>query len=196
MFVKSLSQYLSARHKLQLVSVPAVAATIRASISSSSSSSAADKKQNNNDDFEDFDDTDGSSSTSGASKFLSTVPEVEESIEREADFRAYVEQMRNVSRFSKPSVQRKYYGAALNDETGLYDIQAPVTKLKSDQNVFRRALAKYGKASGVEPGVAWPHLDELNKIIEEEKTCELTLEQKVNTLIERKLERKQAYLQM
>ena len=46
---------------------------------------------------------------------------------------------------------------------------------------------QHGKASGIEAGVAWPNKTELNDLIKQENELEMSLEQKINVFIERKL---------
>ena len=63
------------------------------------------------------------------------------------------------------------------------DVEAEFLK---DERFFRRILARYGRQSGVEPGVAWPNRAQLERMRADEAEFELSLEQKVAYLIESK----------
>lgn len=129
----------------------------------------------------DFADEEKSTTTTTADEVVSIVPDVEESILREQQMREKIERMRDVSRFSKVSSEWKHRN------------QLPdLTKLKSgdeklnDPRHYRKMYAKFGRASGIEPGVAWPSTQRLEKIIADEKEFDLTLDKKIQILIERK----------
>lgn len=138
--------------------------------------STADKK-NNKLPSSDFNETD----------FISNIPDAEEAVEREENFRQFVERSRDVSRFTKLKVKNKH-------------LNQPPTTLTNNQlrsaNYFRKLYSQFGKASGIDPAIAWPHKNELENIINDEKEYDLTLEQKVNILIERKTEAKEKYLKL
>jgi len=107
------------------------------------------------------------------------IPDAEESMEREEKFRNHVEKMRDVSRFGNTKAELKYKMKipTYSDNEAMY--------LKQSR-YFRGVYAKYGKESGIEPGVAWPSKQELFEKIREENEYDLTLKQKINMLIERK----------
>lgn len=107
------------------------------------------------------------------------IPDAEESMEKEANFRKYVERMRDVSRFSQTRAEKKYKKVlpTYSDNEARY---------LNDPRYFRNVYSKYGKESGVEAGVAWPTRQELLNKIEEEKTYDLSLKQKIDILVERK----------
>jgi hypothetical protein len=109
----------------------------------------------------------------------SSVPDFEEAIKRQENFKKRVEKLRNVSRFSKINALKKHRSElpVLNALQEQY--------LKTDR-FYRKLYSRLGKSSGIEVGLAWPHKEELEKYIKEEKEYDLTLEQKINILIERK----------
>lgn len=109
------------------------------------------------------------------------IPDAEESMEKEANFRKYVERIRDVSRFSQTRAEKKYKKVlpTYSDNEARY---------LNDPRYFRNVYSKYGKESGVEPGIAWPTKQELLNKIEEEKTYDLSLKQKIDILVERKTE--------
>lgn len=111
----------------------------------------------------------------------SIVPDLEENALRQQKEHEYIERSRDVSRFSK--IQSKWKQCN----------QVPdLTKLKYGEDLlnngsyFRRLYARLGRASGVDPSVAWPTKAKLDEIIAFEKEYELTFEKKVQMLIERK----------
>ncbi|RNA39226.1 growth arrest and DNA damage-inducible s-interacting 1 [Brachionus plicatilis] len=120
------------------------------------------------------------------SEFGPNIPEAEEAMERAEKYRNYIESKRNVSRFSRITAHNKYK----NTFPTYSDPEADF--LKSD-NYFRKLYAKFGKESGIDVGLAWPSRDQLQQIINEEKEYDLTLEQKINALIERKSEQLSSY---
>ncbi len=107
------------------------------------------------------------------------IPEAEESIEREEKFRQYVERMRNVSRFSKVTAERKFN----KKPPTFYDAEARYLK---NQSYFRLMYSKFGRQSGIEAGIAWPTRQELLNKIDEEAVYDLSLKKKVQALVERK----------
>lgn len=121
--------------------------------------------------------------------FIVNIPEAEEAIEKEEKFKNYVEKMRDVSRFSKRTALEKYRGTRPT-------FSDPEARYLKDPKYFRKHYASLGKASGIEPGVAWPHKQELQEIIKEEKEYDLTLEQKVKILIERKQNQHDEFMKM
>lgn len=110
-------------------------------------------------------------------------PQYEEQVEKEITFKNKVEAMRNVSRFSKPGLYNKY----LKNPIKLTEEALKNTKY------LRRIYAQHGEKSGIEPGIAWPHKAELEKILKEEQEYDLTLEQKIKMFIERKNSEIQEY---
>lgn len=53
-------------------------------------------------------------------------------------------------------------------------------------NFIKLIHFKHGRASGIEPGLAWPDKIELNEIMKQEKELEMSFEQKINVYIERR----------
>ena len=127
--------------------------------------------------------TDSNVESSGDPFEITTnIPEAEESLEREEKFRQYVERMRDVSRFSKVTAAEKHRGSRVptySDPEALY-LKKP--------SYFRRIYSKFGRLSGIEPGVAWLNKTEMLNLINEEKEHNLSLEQKINIFIKRKQE--------
>jgi hypothetical protein len=121
--------------------------------------------------------------------FIVNIPEAEEAIEREEKFKRHVEKMRDVSRFTKRTALEKHRG-------NLPTFSDPEARYLKEPKYFRKYYALFGKASGIEPGIAWPHKQELQEIIKEEKEYDLTLEQKVNILIERKQKKYEEFMKM
>jgi len=117
------------------------------------------------------------------------IPEAEEAIEREEKFKKYVEMKRDVSRFSRRTAREKY-----RDMRPTFS--DPEARYLKQPNYFRKYYALLGKESNIEPGVAWPHKQELKEIIKEEKEFDLTLEQKVKILIERKQKQHDEFFKM
>jgi hypothetical protein len=115
----------------------------------------------------------------GLNDLTSSVPDFEEAIERQESFKKRVEKLRDVSRFSKINALKKHRSEL--------PMLSPLQEyyLKTDR-FYRKLYSRLGISSGIEVGLAWPHKEELEKIIKEEKDYDLTLEQKVNILIERK----------
>jgi hypothetical protein len=109
----------------------------------------------------------------------SSVPDFEEAIERQENFKKRVEQLRDVSRFSKINAAKKYR-SELPVLSPLQD-----NYLKTDR-FYRKLYSRLGKSSGIEVGLAWPHKKALEKIVKEENEYDLNLGQKINILIERK----------
>lgn len=107
------------------------------------------------------------------------IPDAEESMEREGKFRNYVEKMRDVSRFGNTKAELKYKKKipTYSDNEAMY--------LKQSR-YFRSVYSKYGKESGIDPGVAWPSKKELLAKIREEQDYDLTFRHKIDMLIERK----------
>lgn len=85
-------------------------------------------------------------------------------------------------------VSRIYRSNALNKLRRKLPIQHsdPEAAYLKQSRFFRRVLSKYGQASGVEPGIAWSHRDELHRIIDDENKFDLTLKQKIETIVDRK----------
>jgi len=107
------------------------------------------------------------------------IPEAEESIKREEDFRLYVERMRNVGRFSKAASARKF-----NKKLPTFcDTEALYLK---KQNYFRKVYSQFGKNCGIEAGVAWPTKQELLTRINDEGKYDLSLKEKIEALVNRK----------
>ena len=117
----------------------------------------------------------------GAFDLTPNIPEAEEAQEREERFRQYVERSRDVSRFSKIT-------ALLKHKRQVPTYSDSEAKYLKDSKYFMKVMARYGLDSGIEPGIAWPSRKQLNSIIQEEKEYDLTLEQKINILIQRKKE--------
>jgi hypothetical protein len=106
-------------------------------------------------------------------------PEYEELIEEQKRFQEYIKKKQNVSRFSSAYSERKY-------KEGLPTvIDAPILR---NRQYFARLYARHGKEIGVDPAICWPTKDELKTIIEHEQIYDLTLEQKIKILAERKME--------
>lgn len=124
-----------------------------------------------------------------ASEFGPNIPEAEDAIEREEKFRNYIESKRNVSRFSRVSVFNRH-------KKMLPTYTDPESDFLKSSKYFRKLYARFGKESGIEPGLAWPSRLQLQQIINEEKEYELSLEQKVNILVERKAEQLSTYEKM
>lgn len=110
---------------------------------------------------------------------LATTPELEEAVEREENFKKKVEELRDVSRFKKLNALKKHR----EQELVLCSLQEHYLK-KPD--FYRRQYARLGKSSGIEPGLIWPHKEELKTMIKEEKEFDLQLDDKIKILIERK----------
>lgn len=109
------------------------------------------------------------------------IPDAEESMEKEEKFRNHVERMRDVSRFSKITAAKKY-----KQEFPTYsDVES--FYLKSPK-YFRRVYSRFGKESGIAPGIAWPSKEQLQNKIRDEQTYDLTLKEKIDLLIQRKTE--------
>lgn len=113
---------------------------------------------------------------------IANIPEAEEQMEREQQFRERVERMRDVSRFSKLTAASKY-----RNKMPTYGDIENASYIRNDPRYFRKLYALHGKASGIEAGLAWPNAKELNELVKREKELELSLEQKVKLLVERKL---------
>ena len=107
------------------------------------------------------------------------IPEAEEAQRTDKKFRAYVERMRNVSRFPSKTIWRKYTQAVPT-------YTDPEAKYLKNPKYFMKVFALNGFKSGIDPGVAWPSKTQLQGIINEEKEFDLTLEQKVNMFIQKK----------
>lgn len=128
-------------------------------------------------------------SDSIAIEFASNIPEAEEALEREENFRKYVETKRDVSRFSKLTAAKKH-----RQEVPSYSDQE--SDYLKDFKYFRKVYSRFGKQSGIDPGVSWPDQETLKNIVKEEKEYDLSLEQKIKILIERKNAAKEDYLKM
>ena len=96
-------------------------------------------------------------------------------------FRKYVERIRDVSRFSQTRAEKKYKKIlpTYTDNEARY---------LNDPKYYRNIYSKYGKESGIEAGAAWLTKQDLLKKIEEEKTYDLNLKQKIDILVKRKTE--------
>jgi hypothetical protein len=111
---------------------------------------------------------------------IANLPDAEEEIEKEQKYVKFLEKNRQVSRFSTSGTFKKYHELL------------PITFSNKDdsflRNVkyFRRYLVKYGQATGIEKNLAWPSRNELMNMIKEETDCDLTLNQKVKLLKDRK----------
>jgi hypothetical protein len=112
-------------------------------------------------------------------EITANIPEAEESMEKEQKFRMYVERMRDVSRFSK-------YTAEMNHRKKMPTYSDSEASYLKDPKYYRKIFARFGKASGIDPGVSWPSKTELQQIIKEEKEYDLTLKQKIDIFIQRK----------
>lgn len=123
------------------------------------------------------------------SEFGPNIPEAEDAIEHEEKFRKYIESKRNVSRFSRVSVLKKH-------EKMLPTYSDPESDFLKSTKYFRKLYARFGKESGIEVGLAWPSRAQLQQTINEEKEYDLTLEQKIKILIERKTEQLSSYEKM
>ncbi|CAF0932814.1 unnamed protein product [Brachionus calyciflorus] len=119
-------------------------------------------------------------------EFAPNIPDAEEAHEREVAFRQLIESKRDVSRFSNKTAYNKYK----NIMPTYSDSQAKYLKT---ERYFRKVYSKFGKASAIESGIAWPSKSQLEKLIKEEKEYDLTLEQKVNILIEKKANELKTY---
>ena len=119
--------------------------------------------------------------SAGDEQLTSIVPDVEDSALREQQWREEIERKRDVSRFSKPQAEWKHRNMAPD----LSRLKRGDDLAKSDRH-FRRLYARLGRESGVEPGISWPNLNRLNEIRADEKEYDLTLQQKIAILIERK----------
>lgn len=135
-------------------------------------------KSNEHDEFASNQDT----KTDDSFDIVGNIPEAEEQMEQERNFRDKIERMRDVSRFSKLSAALKY-----KNSIPTYSNIDDAPYVKSDPSYFRKLYSRHGKASGVEAGLAWPNKKELNDLIYRETELELSLEQKINVFIERKL---------
>lgn len=120
-----------------------------------------------------------SASSDSTLDYLTNVPDAEEAIEKEENFRKYVERKRDVSRFSK-------HVAAIKHRNEIPVFNNPNISALKNVSFYRRTYAKLGNSSQVDPGLCWPHKQELMEIINDEKEYDLTLEQKVKMLVERK----------
>lgn len=134
----------------------------------------------------DFSVESNASNEGSSTDFMPNIPDAEEALEREERFRRYVERSRDVSRFSKKTAENKYRKV-------LPTFSDPESRLLNNQQYFRKIYSTFGKSSGIEAGVAWPHKQELQNMIQEEAEYDLSLEQKIKTLIERKTAEKDAY---
>jgi len=118
---------------------------------------------------------------SSAFDIVANIPEAEEQMEKEKAFRLQVESLRDVSRFPMISAALKHK-KALPTYGNIEDCRF----IRNDPKYFRKAYAKHGRASGIEPGLAWPDKIELNEIMKQEKELEMSFEQKINVYIERR----------
>ena len=114
------------------------------------------------------------------SDFVANIPEAEEAREKEELFQQNVERMRNVSRFHKERLVR------------LHNRQMPVFSNPEESylktaKLYRKLYAKFGRESGIDPGLAWPTASELNERIKFEVEKVYPLEKKISILVERKM---------
>jgi hypothetical protein len=116
-----------------------------------------------------------------------SIPEAEEALERARLFREQVESRRDVSRLKRTTLKEK-----LKHEMPTFE-EKFARKIINEQSIYRKAYAKFGKASNIEPGVIWPHKIEQNKIISEEKEYELELKHKIELVSKRKAEKIEAF---
>ena len=109
-------------------------------------------------------------------------PEAEEQAFRQSIKLERIERLRNVARL-KTSIRNKHH-QIIPDFSQLKTRK----ELEANPKYFRKVYATFGKETGIDPGVIWPHKLELEKIIREEKEYDLTLEQKIDIFIQRKTE--------
>jgi hypothetical protein len=131
--------------------------TLRASSTSKFAASSSAKVEEGTDEFE--------------NSAVSMVPELEELREAEEKFNEDVERKRHVSRFPTYAAAKKY-------KMEIRDFK-PLELNFRTLKFYQKTYALHGKASGIDPAISWPSEEELNKIIEEEKLCEMALKKKL-----------------
>lgn len=104
--------------------------------------------------------------------------EREEKRENEEKFIELIEHKRNVSRFPTGKVETKFYNRVPMLTSDSWKLSQP--------KYFRKIYAKHGNQTQIDPGVCWPTKDELQEIIDDEKTYDLDLENKIKTVAESK----------
>lgn len=119
-------------------------------------------------------------------QFAPNIPEAEEESEKKENFKKMIELKRDVSRFSKITPYNKFK----KNLPTYTDSEADYLKT---ERYFRRIYSRFGKESGIEPGIAWPTKSQLQNLIKEEKEYDLTLEQKIDILVERKTNELKSY---
>lgn len=129
----------------------------------------------------DFEDEEGGGSNEDEANLASIVPDVENSIIKDLQTREEIERMRNVSRFPKHNPEWKHR----NTLPDLTQLRNGLDRLNNKRH-YCQMYARLGRASGIDPSLAWPTKTELDEIIGFEKEYDMTLEKKIQILIERK----------
>jgi hypothetical protein len=139
-----------------------------------------------------FDETTNSTSFSQkpAEDLILNIPEAEEELEKQEKYRAFVERSRNVMRLPRSNAQRKL------KKTLPIQYSDPDAQYLKNVNYYRKMYAKYGKASGIVVGLAWPSKEQLQTMIKDEQEYDLTLRQKVQILAERKKNELDSYVKL
>lgn len=114
------------------------------------------------------------------SDFVANIPEAEEARLREEQFQQKVERMRNVSRLQKDGLVRKH-------NKQMPEFTDPEADFLKSAKLYRKLYAKFGRESGIDPGLAWPTASELKEQIKFETEKGMSLEKKINILVERKM---------
>jgi hypothetical protein len=114
------------------------------------------------------------------SGLILNLPDVEETYDKKEQYNKTIELYRDVNRFSKFKIYKKYHE--------LHPIKYVIKdqEYSSKISFFRKTLAKYGKISGVDEVISWPGKTKLTALIKDKNEVELSLNQKINILIERK----------
>ena len=110
---------------------------------------------------------------------MPTIPEAEEAMEKEENFRNMIEKARNVSRLNTKRARESHYKL-------MPTITDPDHHKLKDVNFYRSLYAKFGKESKIDPGIAWLDEKSLDAQIELETKREMSLKQKIDTVVQKK----------